>query len=227
MNTPVKKKHPVAILAMDQAYFAQHPQFGAGLTRYPAKLWVKEAQSHLLIREREMLEQEPQYRQILPYVFIRQLNATGDYVYQVYRRTNKVGESRLAGNASAGFGGHIDLADIVFNESIIDLLATIFDAVDREVTEEIKAISPEHQPELSAAVVSFDDCFILDDTNEVGTVHVGVVMTIDLPPGIDVICAENELTSAQPMTAKELLASDLPLENWTRIYMEAQVAKAA
>jgi predicted NUDIX family phosphoesterase len=237
MNAVVK--YPVFIVSVDNEMF--YPVLPAlyGIVEIKAANWLLDAQSHIVIRQRSHLDEVPSkvlnpennkplwkgdrsYRQVLPYTIIRQLNEEGEYLYHTYRRPSKgEGESRLAGNVSIGYGGHIDLDDVVTFKSVIDLGRTIKVAVYREViSEETKAVNPEEQNLVDQLPIKYADLFILDDTNDVGCLHVGVLMIIDLPKGLEVTTAEADMTQMHPMTAVSILESDFPIENWTRIYLE-------
>ncbi len=219
------KKHPQFILAMDASYFTNHPtfEFKQGFNVFPSEDFIKEAQSHLVIRERETLEKDPTYRQVLPYVIVRQRNSDGKILYQPYRRTSMVGESRLAGNVSIGYGGHIDYDDIATDQDtpgVVNLYQTIFLAAAREVQEELNTRDHANTTMFNNTPLTFPGYFILDDTNEVGKVHVGVIMFLDLPDNIDLDINEEELTYMPQMTAEQLAALDLPIENWSRIFFD-------
>ncbi len=224
-NIMANKKHPQFILAMDASYFTNHPtfEFKQGFNVFPSEDFIKEAQSHLVIRERETLEKDPTYRQVLPYVIVRQRNSDGKILYQPYRRTSMVGESRLAGNVSIGYGGHIDYDDIATDQDtpgVVNLYQTIFLAAAREVQEELNTRDHANTTMFNNTPLTFPGYFILDDTNEVGKVHVGVIMFLDLPDNIDLDINEEELTYMPQMTAEQLAASDLPIENWSRIFFD-------
>ena len=226
MNAPIaiqKPKHPQLIFAVQQAYFDSicfadgSPVFVQGLNNYSHFDFLDQIQKHIVVAQRSMLEENPRYRQLLPYVIVRQLQENGEYLYFTYRRTSGVGESRLAGNVSIGYGGHIDLIDAEYmGNSIIDIFRTIYLSAIREIDEEIETNMGKGA---ASGDLNFASQFILDDTNEVGKVHVGIIMTFDIPTGIIINCKEDELTSMPPMTAIELLGSNLPLENWSEIYL--------
>lgn len=218
------KKHKQFILAMEQAYFADHPKFGQGIVKYPAGPWLEEIQSHLIIAERHMLETNPKYRQLLPYVILQRRGVDGVMRFLPYRRMSGVGESRLVGNVSVGYGGHIDLQDMSFcDESIVYLHTTIRDAIFRELDEELRFSNTATETQVSAeagTAIQYGNAFILDDSNEVGKVHVGIVIEALLKQDVRATSAEAALESMPAMTASELLDSGLPLENWTRLYLE-------
>ena len=234
----MSKKHPQAILAVDAAFFANKPEFANPLNQYSYEQWLQEAQSHLVIREREALETDPTYRQLLPYVLVEQVGLDGVTRYTPYRRTKQVGEARLAGNVSVGFGGHIDLSDVYIDDkSCIGLQETIASAAARELVEELciaidglVLTEAEKEDLFFYAPVSplrMSGYFILDNANDVGRVHVGLVFIARLPANFSVSCQETELQSMTAMTARELLDADLPLEPWTRIILSELVAPDA
>lgn len=223
------KKHPQFILAATKLFFDAFKAkqgLNSSIFEYSHNDLLKDIQSHLIIGERHALELNSDYRQILPYVIVRENDGSGITKYVTYRRTSKVGEQRLAGNVSIGFGGHIDLSDIIYDEkSVIDLNLTIQSAATREYTEELEPIdvtveTPEDVSGFYKGDFTIGELLILDDSNSVGKVHAGFIMIVDLPLNYKMTTVEEELESLPSMTAQELLSSDLPLENWTKIYLE-------
>jgi predicted NUDIX family phosphoesterase len=223
-----KKRHQEFILAIDKQYFLSHPMYSdqSGIVEHDLGVFFSEVMPYVTIRQRAYLEQDPNYRQLIPYTIIRYKNADGEYQYYNYQRMSDVGEQRLAGNVSVGFGGHIDLADICFDTSSqVFLRATVEAVIQRELKEEVIC-----QDAVMVNGDEFDahisDFLIINDTNEVGKVHVGIIVLVDLLyPGLDA-CNEQQLNLLVPRTAAELLdeadrsGSDFILENWTRLYLE-------
>ena len=242
MNNQVAPKYPQFIISVDNEMFQSVLPAIDGIVGIKASDWLLDAQSHIVIRQRSHLDEVPSkvlnpttnkpawkgdrsYRQVLPYTIIRELGDDGVYKYHTYRRPVKgEGESRLAGNVSIGYGGHIDLDDVVSHNSIVDLAETIKIAVFREVIkEETTAVNPAEQYLVNSLEINYANLFILDDTNDVGCLHVGVLMIIDLPKGLEVTTAEADMTQMHPMTAQELIASDYPIEPWSEIYLHYAV----
>lgn len=213
----MSKKHPQFILAVDNRPL-KSMQYG--ITKITVARFAELVQGALVIRERAWLEEDVGYRQLLPYVAIRQRGEDGKLRYITYRRGKGVGEARLAGNASIGFGGHIDLEDVVSENSVVNLERTIRTAMARELAEELRFHGVED-------INGVDIGLISDTSNAVGLVHLGVLMVAEIGPEAEVACAEEELEMLPAMTAEELLASDLPLENWTRIALEFFIAEQA
>jgi predicted NUDIX family phosphoesterase len=249
--TGVNKKHPAFILAVDADFFdnvrvarngqVDVPAFGDPINHYPHGLFLELVQSSLVIREREYLDNgetthpsrrtacgtkfkkgNPRYKQVLPYLVARQLKADGTYVYFPYRRTKGVGESRLAGNGSLGYGGHVDAADILFTgNSILELKSTIIGSLLREADEEFTVFDAEgNKVPVQESWFTFGDLYILDNSNEVGELHLGLIMHLDIPIFHTLIATEDELAKLPAMTAEQMLASsDFNPENWTSIYL--------
>lgn len=219
-------KHPQFILAADAAFFKNGSFETSGLSRFSATLFLQDVQSSLVVAQRARLEKDEQYRQLLPYVIIRKASTTpNEFIYYPYQRLNGVGEEKLAGMVSIGYGGHIDLNDIIVDSnSVIDLRQTIFDATERELDEEVvlNGTPPLIRTEFDKNI-QFDNTFIVDSSVEVNKFHAGIIMTNTIASYRNIDTKEKELKFLQPMTAKELLESGLPLESWTEIYLRAQM----
>lgn len=231
-------KHPQHILAIDKDYTDGPDEMDLKQGLNPGseesyKHWLKDAIPHLVIRQRDGLETNPKYRQILPYTII--LFADGpvadvqwkDVEVFVYQRTKKVGESRLGGNYSIGVGGHIDCVDVGAGfDSVIDLASTLNTNINREVlNEELEfslgdgiIVTAQSHPDLFRAKHLG---FVRDDSNTVGKVHLGLVNIIVVPKAMVVRCKEQELITVGKMSPKAALASGFKFENWTQILLEA------
>ena len=107
---------------------------------------------------RAQAENDPAYKQIIPYVLL----AFQDRVLH-YVRGKKAGEQRLVAKGSIGIGGHMNESD----ESLFAWDEQAYRAgVEREVNEEIK-IDTQFEDRIVA--------LLNDDTTEVGRVHLGIV----------------------------------------------------
>ena len=215
------KSKPQFILAMQNGGLISELQ--QGVNRIGFDQFVGLTQGLVTIREREHLEQDPNYRQVIPYVMLAVRDADGKALFVPYARTSQSGEERLRGNVSLGFGGHIDLADVIHNDSVIDLVQTIGGAVTRELQEEV---SFSHAVGENFDMPMFDAGVLIDDSNDVGKVHLGVLLTCLLPEGTVVTSNEEALEILPLMNAQQLLASGLPLETWTRIILEDIIANS-
>jgi predicted NUDIX family phosphoesterase len=114
---------------------------------------------------RYMMELDPSYRQIIPYIVVK--NEKGEIL--TYKRSPKGGEARLHNMYSIGVGGHLDENLKEPNLSSIELF---FDGMLRELKEEIG---------IDASVGDFDFIgSIYNDADEVGRVHFGVAVVLNV-----------------------------------------------
>jgi len=139
-------------------------------------------------------EQNPSYRQIIPYVAILR----GDDVF-ITKRLNKGGEARLHGQLSLGVGGHINETDKTGNNWLMNCLR-------REIGEE----------------VSMDDFGVLtlrglinDSRNAVGRVHLGFFFTLTTAGTVSVRETEKLEGSFVPVSTLSALAPQM--ETWSQI----------
>lgn len=152
-------------------------------------------------RPRPEMEEDPSYRQIIPYVVLTR----GEEVF-VLRRLKKGGEARLHGLLSIGVGGHINpVDDAVRGEALMRGLR-------REVEEEV-----ELERELSLTPVGV----INEETNAVGSVHLGFMFTMEVAGEVRV--RETEKLEGFWVKKSELPALAEQLEGWSKIAMEAIV----
>jgi predicted NUDIX family phosphoesterase len=152
---------------------------------------------------RAQAENDPAYKQIIPYVLL---------VFQdrvlYYVRGKKAGEQRLVAKGSIGIGGHMNESD----ESLFAWDEQAYRAgVEREVNEEIKIDTP------------FQDRIVAllnDDTTEVGQVHLGIVHIFHLAEQ-KVEKREAMITNLAFLTRAELMARRESLETWSQICLDS------
>lgn len=143
-------------------------------------------------------ENDPSKKQIIPYVTL----CRGDEVFYT-RRLKKGGEARLHGLISLGIGGHInDEAD----GDGEDILAR---GLARELAEEVFI-------EKSGALTPRG--IINDDTNEVGSVHLGLFYTLEVEGEVSV----REQHKLEGFWAKrtELPALQEEMETWSQFVVD-------
>ncbi|HML74012.1 MAG TPA: hypothetical protein PKB02_05905 [Anaerohalosphaeraceae bacterium] len=149
---------------------------------------------------RSLAEKDPSFKQIIPYVLM-----ACDGRYLSYVRGKRAGETRLVGNRSIGIGGHINPTDdmALFG----DFYETYLNAVKREVEEEV-TVSTKFTNQIVA--------LLNDDSNEVGSVHLGVVhlWTLDAP---EVTRREQMITQMTFMSLPELREAENTLETWSAL----------
>jgi predicted NUDIX family phosphoesterase len=152
--------------------------------------------THQEFLPRSLMEQDPTYKQIIPYV-IYHYNGT----YFVMQRTSNASEQRLKNKFSLGIGGHVRMEDVE-GKAIIDW-------AEREFHEEI-----DYQGTLILEPVGF----LNDDTNSVGQVHLGFVILAH--GNTDQIKVKSELKSGYLMTLSEIDSLSTQLETWSQIVFE-------
>ncbi|NRB76620.1 MAG: hypothetical protein HRU46_19840 [Verrucomicrobiales bacterium] len=152
--------------------------------------------------QRDLAEDDPGHKQIIPYAIFRH----GDKFLH-YVRGGGSGERRLASKGSIGIGGHIN--DVDYAASSLDK-DTYTNGVDREIDEELN-ISGDHTQEILG--------LINDDSNEVGQVHLGVVHLFTLESN-QVTAGEDNIVDLQFLSLEELEAKHDELETWSQICVQ-------
>ncbi|TKJ37122.1 MAG: hypothetical protein CEE38_09490 [Planctomycetes bacterium B3_Pla] len=160
---------------------------------------------------RSQAEQDPSFKQLIPYVIM-----THDGRYLSYVRGKRAGEARLVAKRSIGIGGHINPTDDMplFNT---DFYHTYLAAVEREVAEEV-AVETTHTDRIVA--------LLNDESNEVGSVHLGIVhcWNLDAP---NVTKREQMITQMAFMTPAELEEVRDTLETWSQKCLDQLVEMTA
>ena len=153
---------------------------------------------------RTQAEKDPSHKQIIPYVIM-----ACDGKFLNYVRGTRAGETRLVGNRSIGIGGHINPGDDMplFNTNFYE---TYLAAVEREVAEEV-AVETQHTDRIVA--------LLNDDSNEVGSVHLGVVhyWILDEPK---VGKREQMITQMDFKTLTELQKLRDTMETWSGLCVD-------
>jgi len=167
--------------------------------RYISVLFAPGAGRYML---RSQAEQDPSYKQIIPYVIMR---SAGKYL--TYVRGKRAGETRLVEKRSIGIGGHINPAD---DMGLFDPYQTYLNAVHREVEEEVNV-----QARCSERIIGL----INDDSNEVGSVHLGIVHLWDLDSP-NVSRREQMITQMDFLAPQELLAVRDRMETWSQLCLD-------
>ncbi len=147
-------------------------------------------------RSRTQMEEDPSFKQLIPYIVIRYSNK----IFR-YKRTKRGGENRLHHFYSIGVGGHINPADDNLFETEDQLL---YEAALRELHEEVKI-----QGEVQLQHVGF----INDESNEVGKVHLGLVYEA-WPSSPDISPRESALSQGEWVDVNHLL-NGVDYESWS------------
>jgi predicted NUDIX family phosphoesterase len=172
--------------------------------RYRAVLLDKQ---HISFRPRNQMEEDPNYKQVIPYCVLR----CGATVFR-YTRGKRMGEKRLHALESIGVGGHISLADD--RPLIGGAELTYSEAMHRELDEEVVIESPYREQCVG---------LINDDSTPVGRVHLGVVHLFELERP-EVRKREASLAQAGFATLDDLRRGRDRLETWSQICLDALFA---
>lgn len=153
-----------------------------------------------LVDDKDRVEWASEVPQVIPYIVV--MNNKGDIFS--YSRHKDSSEQRLAGSRSIGFGGHVDMTDV-------SQLGAINTAACRELHEELE-LDPHNY------VLDVHPNILIDNTNDVGRVHVGIVMVATIQS--EVAPAEDEITAAEWHTLDEITADKASYENWSQLVIE-------
>jgi predicted NUDIX family phosphoesterase len=157
-------------------------------------------------RARSEVEDDPSFKQIIPYVIFR----SGGLVF-TYVRGKSGTESRLRRLKSLGVGGHVAEADAEGRGTLeaYDL------ALARELDEEVEIRSPGTITRIG---------LINDDSNPVGLVHLGVVHLYDLDRP-EVVPREDALADPEFLPIASLDARKDEFETWSRFCIDSLAAR--
>ncbi|MEC3756104.1 hypothetical protein [Bacillus halotolerans] len=144
-------------------------------------------------------EENQNYKQPIPYAVLQK----GEQVF-AYKRLKKSGEKRLHDQLSIGVGGHMNAIEGTnFWEAVAENLR-------RELTEEL-FISTSN---LNLEIVGL----INDDLNEVGKVHLGVLLVVKLPEISEVSVRETDQLEGFWLHKKDFDNPEVfnRLESWSK-----------
>ena len=147
---------------------------------------------------REIAEQSPEFRQIIPYVLIRHLSR-----FFLLTRTSKQTEARLHHKLSLGIGGHINPDT-----------PTILGGLKKELEEEVEIRAPYELQLLG---------IINDESTDVGKVHLGVAYALEVPTP-EVAVRETEKMSGRWAEHSELAGVRERMETWSQIVYDKAIA---
>lgn len=157
---------------------------------------------HTLFLDRAAAEDDPSYKQLIPYCLFQ---CRGKLLH--YRRGSGIGEGRLLGKQSVGIGGHISEEDAGGSDHPYQV------GMRREIEEEVDLGTPFRESIIG---------LINDDATEVGRVHLGVVHVFDLDEP-RVTARESSLQDFGFSTPGELVDQLDEFESWSQICLR-QVA---
>lgn len=203
---PVVAEERVLVVPTSRFHVLGHFQgFSAAMDRYlPALLECDD----LSYRPRGEMEQDPSFKQFIPYVLFRYTDSDGVVHLFQYTRGGGQGEKRLHAKRSVGVGGHIsadDAAELTCHRDVYR------EGMRRELAEEVIIDSPYEERCVG---------LINDDETPVGQVHLGVVHLCDIErPAVRP--REEDILDAGFRPVSELLANLEGFETWSQIALRA------
>ncbi|MEE2826681.1 MAG: phosphoesterase [Planctomycetota bacterium] len=153
---------------------------------------------------RDKMEQDPSFKQLIPYCLFQYTDPQGDVHLFRYTRGKGQGESRLHSKGSVGIGGHISSLDATESSPYLE-------GMRRELEEEIHITC-----EYSESCVGL----LNDDENEVGKVHLGVVHLIECQQP-NITAKETEIADAGFQPVAQIMAEIERYETWSQICLKA------
>jgi predicted NUDIX family phosphoesterase len=162
-------------------------------------------------RLRGEMEQDPSFKQLIPYVLFRFTDADKSVHLFQYTRGGGQGEKRLHAKRSVGVGGHISSDDAAKQGTNHDVYR---EGMLRELTEEV-IIETQYREKCVG--------LINDDETPVGKVHLGVVHICDVD-NRGVRPREEDILDAGFRPVSEILAEIERCETWSQIVVKALFA---
>ena len=144
---------------------------------------------------RHLMEEDPNYKQIIPYIVFYT-----DHKIFLMQRKNSTSEQRLKNKMSIGIGGHIRSID-TNSDFIINWAA-------REFKEEI-----DFDGAYSSKIIGI----INDDSNDVGKVHLGII--IGMHSNDENIKIKSELKSGKLILKSEIYNYFEDMEEWSKLIL--------
>lgn len=177
---------------------------------------IDDLNQSVIIQPRHMAEKSKTTRHPIPYTVLFD-GCTREIL--LYRRGAKVGESRLSGNASCGFGGHVDVdADLISHcigdDNVFSAAKAVSYTADKELMEELGVDLSDDKTEIVG--------ILRDDSNEVGKVHLGVIMVKFVDRDQFTETNEEELNFIGWVKIDDIKIDDslLNLENWSKLTIQ-------
>lgn len=155
---------------------------------------------HASYRPRDVMEEDPSFKQLIPYCIFR---CNGE-VFQ-YQRGTSQGEARLHAKRSVGVGGHVSTLDLNGEGCAYS------EGMKREIEEEVY---------LEADWTEQCVGLINDDESEVGKVHLGVVHVFDLQTP-ELKPREASMIDSGFRSPSEILKNLDDYETWSQICLKA------
>lgn len=209
------------VLCIDKEEVLLHsPDYIGGPTREVDFAAIDKSKYHLIDRDvvdgKTYLTVGQQFLQLIGYTVIRYNGSILTY------SRGKGAEERLHKKRSIGFGGHIDLEDIIDamqqdNPTFLDVLAS---GIVREIEEELGLAGKFPILWKHKIRESLGTKVIYDTSDEVGSVHLALVNIIDLDDTVTVTPDLSEISDPVWVKEEDLIFEVDNYENWSRIIIQ-------
>jgi len=173
---------------------------GEGIIKMSLTDLEKLVSKNTMFFERQFVETEPNYKQLIPYVVLKD-----DNQYIIYKRTTNQTEERLHNLYSIGIGGHINVDD-----KAPTVLGTIMSGMLREIEEEV---SFEIENLKYVGLLNYNG-------NPVSQVHLGIVFIAE-----GKFYGVNEKDNFEIYLDNDLTKYLDKFEDWSRIVAEYLLEK--
>jgi predicted NUDIX family phosphoesterase len=156
-----------------------------------------------LFRKRSDLEEDPSFKQIIPYAIISDRDS-----FYLFKRTSGQTERRLHNKFTLGAGGHMNPADSMELKE-----QYIIDELKRELFEEVRLLN-------GSLIGNIEFIgFINDDTIPVGKVHIGLLYNIHVS-NKEVYINETDKMTANWIDKTDLAEYYEEMETWSKIIFD-------
>jgi predicted NUDIX family phosphoesterase len=170
-----------------------------GLIKENSEVLKRIVQNGLFLRRSE-LEEDPSFKQIIPYAIISHNES-----FYLFRRTSRQTEKRLHNKFSLGVGGHMNP-----NDSMELKEQYLIDELKRELYEEVKLLN-------GCLIEDIEFIgFINDDTIPVGSLHIGLLYNIHVS-NKEVYINETDKMTGDWIDKSNLAEFYEGMETWTKI----------
>jgi predicted NUDIX family phosphoesterase len=157
-----------------------------------------------IFRKRRELEEDPSFKQIIPYAIISNQES-----YYLFKRTEGQREKRLHNKFHLGAGGHMNPCR---SEEPPDAHYLV-NELKRELFEEVNFLNGCFIEEIEFIG------FINDDSIPVGTVHIGLLYDIHVS-NKDVLINEADMMTADWIDKTDLVRYYKEIETWSKIAID-------
>ena len=172
------------------------------------KRLILEMEPHYGVYDRDTIEPDSSYRQLIPYVVIRKGN-------KFLCMGRKKGDARLVSKWSIGAGGHMNPV-----EGITSLFGLIDENMRRELEEELVILSTGKKTLQPIGLIK-------DDSDDVSRCHLGVLFILNYTEVADIRIRETDILEGVWMTKTALRNSEYydKLESWSKKSLDLIIEK--